>query len=118
MRTTYITSLTTSFNPFSRSSHVPRLFLQLLPVKAHKEIKITQTVLPRSSTQPATLELGLKDGQTLKYSWTERAKQSAAIDKDAGARSQKQEASTPLADIIAEVNRHARILGRKEELQG
>lgn len=118
MRTTYITSITTSFNPFSRTSGVPRLFLQLLPVKAHKDIKITQTVLPRSSTQPAILELGFKDGAKRKYSWTEQAIQSRAEAEVAAAKKSPEDTPTQLSDIVEEVNRHARILGRKEELQG
>lgn len=117
MRTTYITSITTSFNPFSRTSAVPRLFLQLLPVKAHKDIKIAQTVLPRSSTQPAILELGFKDGAKRKYSWTEKAKQ-LQTEAELEAKKGPEDAPTQLSDIVEEVNRHARILGRKEELQG
>jgi len=106
MKTTYLTTLTTSFNPFSRTSSVPRLFLQLLPTKAHKDVKITQTGLPRTSTHPATLQLGFKDGKTMSFSWAERVK---------GA--EKQE-TTQLSDIVEEVERHARIVGRKEELSG
>lgn len=117
MRTTYLTTLTTTFNPFSRTSGVPRLFLQLLPVKAHKDIKITQTVLPRTSTQPATLELGFKDGAKMKYTWTERVRTPKAAEAEAGS-GKVEDAPTQLSDIVEEVNRHARILGRKEELQG
>ncbi|KAK5092098.1 hypothetical protein LTR70_005063 [Exophiala xenobiotica] len=113
MRTTYLTSLRTAFNPFSRTSHVPRLFLQLLPVNAHKSIKITQAVLPRTTKTPATLELGFKDGRTMTFNWAE----SAAGQGVTGVK-EKDEKPTQLADIVEEVERHARILGRKEELQG
>jgi len=113
MRTTYLTSLRTAFNPFSRTSHVPRLFLQLLPVNAHKSIKITQSVLPRTTKNPATLELGFKDGKTMTFSWVERVKGQQTFAADG-----KEEKPTQLADIVEEVERHARILGRKEELQG
>lgn len=122
MRTTYLTSLRTTFNPFSRTSHVPRLFLQLLPVNAHKSIKITQAVLPRTTKTPATLELGFKDGRTMTFSWAERAAGQRGV--GAGAEGEKvkmgekEEKQTQLADIVEEVERHARILGRKEELQG
>lgn len=118
MRTTYLTSLTTSFNPFSQSSHVPRLFLQLLPVNAHKTIKISQKVLPRTSTNPAILELGFKDGKQMKFAWTERAKRTAQVEGSQGKMQEKEQKQTQLADIVEEVERHARILGRKEELQG
>lgn len=113
MRTTYLTSLNTSFNPFSPTSHVPRLFLQLLPAKAHRDIKISQSVLPRSSPQPAQLELGFKDGKKMKFSWVEQAKA-----RTAGAEQQKAEKQVQLSDIVEEVERHARVLGRKEELSG
>lgn len=118
MRTTYLTSLSTTFNPFSQASHVPRLFLQLLPVNAHKSIKITQSVLPRTSKTPATLELGFKDGKAMKFSWTERAKRKMDAGAAATGEVRKEEKQTQLADIVEEVERHARILGRKEELQG
>lgn len=116
MRTTYLTSLTTTFNPFSTTSHVPRLFLQLLPVNAHKSIKITQKVLPRTTALPATLELGFKDGKGMKFEWVERRKTGSGDGyvKEGGAR----EKQVQLADIVEEVERHARVLGRKEELQG
>ena len=109
MKTTYLTTLTTAFNPLSRSSHVPRLFLQLLPVNAHKSIKISQVVLPRSTKSPATLELGFKDGRKMEFSWAEKVKNPIEG---------KFEKQTQLTDIVEEVERHARILGRKEELQG
>lgn len=70
------------------------------------QIKTTQ--LPRASTQSALLELGFKDGKTMKWEWKgEGPKVGGKIEGEAG-----------LQDIIEEVNRHARILGRKEELQG
>ncbi len=112
MKTTYITSINAIFNPFTHSGAVPRLFLQLLPVKAHKDMKIVQQVLPRSSPAPAKLELSFKDGKIMKWTW--------------GGQQVQQQAQAPgqterkigLPDIIEEVNRHARILGRKEELSG
>ena len=118
MRTTYLTSLKTTFNPFSPTSHVPRLFLQLLPVNAHKSIKISQSVLPRTTTTPASLELGFKDGKSMTFSWTERVKRKLDADGAAAGEVRKEEKQTQLADIVEEVERHARILGRKEELQG
>jgi len=49
------------------------------------------------------------------FNWAE----SAAGQGETGVKEkQKDEKPTQLADIVEEVERHARILGRKEELQG
>ncbi|ETI26308.1 hypothetical protein G647_03085 [Cladophialophora carrionii CBS 160.54] len=94
MITTYLTSLKATFNPFSPSSKIPRLFLTLLPANAHKTLQIKSQALPRHSPEPSTLELGFKDGK-----------------KGMGEK-------VSLQDIVEEVNRHARGLARKEELSG
>src|ERR1700754_4968867 len=112
MKTTYLTSLSLAFNPFSRTGKVPRLFLTLLPPAAHRSIPIKQTQLPRSSTQPAFLELGFKDGKKMRYEWTEQDVR-GGVDKDG-----KKIKLVKLEDVVEEVDRHARILGRKEELAG
>lgn len=106
MITTYMTSLKTSFNAFSPSSKVPRLFVTMLPANAHKTIQIKSITLPRTSTEPSTLELGFKDGKVLKYSWGGIAAE--------GTKS----SPVSLPSIVEEVNRHARGLARKEELAG
>lgn len=113
MKTTYLTTLTSSFNPFSRTAVVPRLILSLLKPDAHKTIAIKSTQLPRTSSQPASLVLGFKDGKTLKYSWAENE-----VGKSPTADGSKQQKSVKLQDIVEEVERHTRILGRKEELAG
>lgn len=110
MITTYLTSLKVAFNPFLATSKVPRLFLTLLPPEAHKTIKISATQYPRTSKAPALLELGLKDGKTLKYTW-----EAEAPDAEGKARKTKR---VGLNDVVEEVNRHARGLARKEELTG
>ena len=111
MRTTYLTSLTAAFNPLSTTGIVPRLFLTLLPAAAHKSIQIKTTQLPRNSPLPASLELGFKDGKKLKYTWAERAKTAEVANV-------AQEKPVALQDIVDEVDRHARIAGRKEDLAG
>lgn len=109
MKTAYLTTLNAAFNPFSRTAIVPRLFLSLLPANVHKTVQIKTTQLPRTATQPASLELRFKDGKTMKYSWPEMSKEQLAAAEDKPAR---------IEDIVAEVNRHARIASRKEELAG
>ena len=112
MKTKYLTSLSLSFNPFSRTGKVPRLFLTMLPPAAHKSVHIKQTQQPRSSTLPAFLELGFKDGKKMKWEWLE---DDVAGGLDANGKEKK---ITKLEDVVGEVDRHARILGRKEELAG
>lgn len=112
MKTTYLTSLTTSFDPFTGAAKVPRLLLTFLSADAFKAINVKITQLPRNSPQPATLELGFKDGKSLKYSWLDKSKM-PKLEKG-----QKREKPITLGDIVGEINRHARLTQRKEELAG
>jgi large subunit ribosomal protein L53 len=108
MKTTYLTHLTLAYNPFLRTSKVPRLFLTMLSPSAHKAIQIKSTQYPRTSTQPAFLELTFKDGKKTRYEWRieeyEEGKDKSRIVK--------------LEDVVYEVERHARIAGRREDLAG
>jgi hypothetical protein len=113
MKTTYLTTLNLAFNPFSRTSKVPRLFLSLLPPAAYRTIQIKQAQLPRSSTSPSFLEIGFKDGKKLRYEWTEENMQAGKLNKEG-----KVIQAVKLEDVVAEVDRLARIQGRKEELAG
>lgn len=106
MKTSYITSLTTRFNPFTRSSKVPRLVLSLIGPSAQKTIKINTTQLPKSSAEPAMLVVDFKDGKTMKWAWD---LQGTKVGK-------KEQAG--IQDIVEEVDRHARMLKRKEDLSG
>jgi large subunit ribosomal protein L53 len=119
MITTYLTSLKATFNPFAASSKIPRLFLTQLPANAHKTIQIKSTPLPRGSTGPSTLELGFKDGKVVKYSWGGPI---TAIEDGSGKAVQKGRKTggekVTLQDIVEEVDRHAKGLARKEELNG
>jgi large subunit ribosomal protein L53 len=105
MKTTHLTSLTTSFNPFARHAKTPRLFLSLLPPAARSTVKVTVKQLPRSSTDPSTLEIGFKDGKVLKYQFRDPVP------------GQKEE-GVKLKDVVEQVERHSRGLQRKEELTG
>jgi hypothetical protein len=113
MKITYLTHLTTSFNAFSLTSRVPRLFLNSLPPNAHRAIQIKNVPLPRSSPTPAFLELTFKDGKKMRYEWTEDDVKKVEAGTLA-AKKQKKVAS--LQNVIDEVDRHARMAGRKEEL--
>lgn len=121
MRTAHLTKLTTSFSPFSPFAKTARLFLTLLPPNAHHRIAISQSLLPRDSNAPAFLELAFKDGKTLKYKWGDRGAIEAEVDSTQSGEKEKftrKEKIVRLQDIIEEVNRHERLLERKEELAG
>ncbi|ERF72254.1 hypothetical protein EPUS_02141 [Endocarpon pusillum Z07020] len=113
MKTTYLTSLSTTLSPFSPHGKVPRLVLTLLPADARSRIAIKTTLLPRSSalTSPATLELGFKDGKKMQWRWEPKRR---LKEHEEG---QRQEAAK-LKDVVEEVERHWRGLNRKEELAG
>lgn len=53
----------------------------------------------------------------MSFQWAERAKVASAGGEGQGEQ-KKVEKQTQLKDIVEEVERHARILGRKEELEG
>ena len=114
MKTTYLTTLSATFNPFLPNSKIPRLVLSTLPAAAHRTVKIKSTQLPRSSTAPSTLQLGFKDGKTLKYSWVQETPERIAEARAAN----KPIESVKLRDIVWEVDRHARVLSRQEDLKG
>jgi large subunit ribosomal protein L53 len=105
MKITHFTSLTASFNPFARHAKTPRLFLSLLPPSARSTVKVTVKQLPRSSTDPSTLEIGFKDGKVLKYTF-----QDPAVGQ--------KEDGIKLKDVVEQVERHSRGLKRKEDLAG
>ncbi|KAI9662856.1 MAG: 39S ribosomal protein L44, mitochondrial [Bathelium mastoideum] len=94
MITRFITSVRTSFNPFTRPGKTARSFLALLPPDARKSMKVDVQTLPRASQDPAALGLSFKDGKEMNLD----------LDK------------LKIKDIMDEVDRHSRLLGRKEEL--
>lgn len=125
MQTRFLTSLRTTFNPFSRASKVPRLFLALLPPNARQTLKISVTQLPRASTEPSVLELGFKDGKEMRFVLGGQKQGgmaanggNAALGETAGGIAVDEGKELKLKDVMEEVERHCRILGRKEELMG
>jgi len=97
MLTRYLTSLNLTFNPFSPLSKTPRLLLAILPPDARSTMKITTTLLPRDSKDPPMLDLKFKDGKEMRMQVKKKLK---------------------IQDVVDEVERHSRILGREEELKG
>jgi len=94
--TRFLTSVTATFSPFHPTSRTARLFLSYLPPTAHSSVAVKTTLLPKSSTQPATLSLTFKDGKVMDFD----------LEK------------VRIREVLDEVRRHGRGLGRKEELSG
>ena len=58
MITRFITEVNTKFNPFSTTARATRLFLTALPPNARANgMKVNTKILPRTSTEAATLQV-------------------------------------------------------------
>ncbi|KAK5172124.1 39S ribosomal protein L44, mitochondrial [Saxophila tyrrhenica] len=98
MLTKYITSVSAKFSPFnSRSGKTARNFLALLPPNARSTMAIDVQMLGQNAAAtPASLALKFKDGKEM----------SLDLEK------------MKIKEIQVEVDRHSRVLRRKEELAG
>ncbi|KAH7124012.1 39S ribosomal protein L53/MRP-L53-domain-containing protein [Dendryphion nanum] len=97
MLTRFLTDVRVQFNPFSPRSKSARLFLTLIPSEARASgMKIESKMLPRSSKEPATLDVKFKDGKEMKLDLNKMR----------------------ITEVMEEVDRHSRTLARKEELSG
>ncbi|KAL5379389.1 hypothetical protein DPSP01_008457 [Paraphaeosphaeria sporulosa] len=97
MITRFLTDVRVRFNPFSPRAKPARIFLSLIPPNARADgMKVETKMLPRTSTEPATLDVKFKDGKELKLE----------LDK------------MRIPEVMEEVDRHSRLLARKEELTG
>ncbi|RKF62753.1 54S ribosomal protein L44, mitochondrial [Erysiphe neolycopersici] len=96
MITKFLTEVKSTFNPFSVKAKPARLFLAFLPPNARKTMKIETKLLPKESTESSHLYLKFKDGLELD------------LKPDV----------LGLQGIFEEVDRHSRIMLRKEELGG
>ncbi|KAF2468096.1 uncharacterized protein BDR25DRAFT_57659 [Lindgomyces ingoldianus] len=97
MITRFLTDVRLKFNPFSPRSKSARLFLSLIPPSARVDgMKIESKMLPRHSKEPASLALKFKDGKEMDLE----------LDK------------MRITEVMERVDRHSRLLARKEELLG
>ncbi|GAB7354117.1 hypothetical protein MBLNU459_g4681t1 [Dothideomycetes sp. NU459] len=98
MITKFLTSVTTAFSPFNpKSGKTIRNFLAMLPPNARSTMKIDVKMLPRAeAAKPGSLALKFKDGKEMN------------VDLE----------TMKIKDIMVEVDRHSRLLGRQEELSG
>ncbi|KAL9113432.1 MAG: hypothetical protein Q9227_002473 [Pyrenula ochraceoflavens] len=112
MQIRFLSSISTTLNPFSPLSKTPRLFLTRLPPNTRTSgIKVTVKTLPRADKKtPQTLDISFKDGKELKFRFAVDEK----LEKEESRRQVKE--LPKVEDVVAEVERHSRILGRKEDL--
>ncbi|KAF2786755.1 hypothetical protein K505DRAFT_139129 [Melanomma pulvis-pyrius CBS 109.77] len=97
MITRFLTEVRVKFNPFSPRSKSARLVLTLIPSNARADgMKVESKMLPRDSKEPASLGVKFKDGKEMKLD----------LDK------------MRITEVVEEVDRHSRLLARKEELLG
>jgi len=122
MITKYLTTLTVAFSPLSasRAHRTPRLLLALLPA-THK-IKISTTILPTNSKEPARITIGFKEKQIAFVESKGSDKKGGKAEAQAVALGM-QEGELDLRrlginDVVEEVDRYSRGLARKEELTG
>ena len=124
MQTKFLSTLAVTFNPFSatRWHKTPRLLLSFLPANAASSgLKISTTILPQNSTDSSRIAIGYKDGKTLVFEGKQaqeelgtapaQAQQSAVAD---GVLDLKM---MGVKDVLAEVDRHSRLLSRKADLE-
>ncbi len=91
------------------------MFLNSLPPNAHRAIQIKNLPLPRTSTSPAFIELAFKDGKKMRYEWSEDDVKK--VEPGTMEAKQRKKVAT-LQNVIGEVERHARMAGRKDALNG
>jgi len=96
MITKYLTNVTAKFNPFSRQAIAARLFLTQFPADSRSQIKMSTVILPPTSKENPVLDLMFKDGKELKINLQE----------------------FKVDEIVEQVDRHSRLLARKEDLAG
>ncbi|RYP09241.1 hypothetical protein DL770_002248 [Monosporascus sp. CRB-9-2] len=95
MITRFITEVNTKFNPFSTRSRATRLFLSSLPPNARANgMQINTKLLPRTSTEPASLHVKFKDGKEMNLDGEKLG----------------------IKGIVEEVDRHSRALQKQADL--
>lgn len=122
MITRFLTDVRVKFNPFSRTSKSARVFLSLIPPSARADgMKIESKMLPRDSKEPAELALKFSTfARKRTYSeneymaWTSANTNLIEDGKEMNLEIEKMR----ITEVMEQVDRHSRILARKEELSG
>ena len=127
MITRFITSVSTSFNPFSRHAKTARVFLSFLPPSARQNgVKIDTKLLPRTSRERSALSLKFSMSiPDFLVTWvpgdgpcTLKANVRACGSLEDGKEMQLDVEKLGVKGVIEEVDRHSRILSRQEALTG
>lgn len=143
MQTTHLTSIISHFNPLATATahRIPRLILSRLPSSpigaGNTPIKITTKILARGTTEPALLTIGFKGGDQLTFVEATRRIEKAERKKlrlegkVANGETITEETregvlkegwldlgKMGMNDVLEELGRRSRILGRKEQIGG
>lgn len=119
MITRYLKTVTATFNPMSGTSahKLPRIFLSFLGSDARTAsgggLTIKANVLPNRPGQVSMLALSFKDGKEMR--WVQHKMESPQYSQDESVWNLSQ---VRMRDIEEEVDRHSRVLKRKEDLAG
>jgi large subunit ribosomal protein L53 len=116
MMTRFLTSVSTAFSPFNpKSGKTARNFLALLPPNARSTMKIDIKQLPRSDAdKPAVLALTFSIALPPTHAFVPLLTMPTEDGKEMNLDLEQ----LKIKDIMTEVDRHSRMLGRKEELAG
>jgi large subunit ribosomal protein L53 len=117
MISNFITTVSAKFNPFTRSQRMPRIFLSMLPPTARTSMKISVAQLPRESAENGSLSLTFSTYLKIRVDGCKVCREQ----KDWCAVEDGKEMSfdpetIKIKDVVAEVDRHSRMLARKEDL--
>lgn len=117
MITRFLTSVSTAFSPFNaKSGKTARNFLALLPPNARSTMTININQLSRADANKPSV-LALKFSAYPKDCFGFPNTYSRQITED-GKEMNLDLETLKIKDIMTEVDRHSRMLGRKEELAG
>lgn len=118
MITRFLTEVRVAFNPFSPRSKPARLFLSLIPADARASgMSVQSKLLPRTSNENATLDV--------KFSMCLCPRQRRSADRkltrlsvEDGKEMKLNLSNMRITEVMEQVDRHSRMLARKEELTG
>lgn len=116
MITRFLTSVSAAFSPFNpKSGKTARNFLALLPPNARSTMKIDIKQLPKADAdKPCVLALKFSNTHCNLHWSTLRLHRVAEDGKEMNLDLEK----LKIKEVMTEVDRHSRMLGRKEELAG
>jgi large subunit ribosomal protein L53 len=114
MMTKYLTEITARINPFNKRARSARVLLSLVGGEARaRGLLIRNVVLPRASQEPPVLELKFSPSPPSVLDV-----QVANGEKEDGKELKMDLRVARISDIVDEVDRHSRMLARKEDLYG